>query len=57
MCALACPIEGCITMKEIPSDKPFMNWNQYQVQLAAGTIAKIPPKQAAKPTLPKAAPQ
>ena len=30
MCALACPVEGCITMEEVPTGKPPMNWNQYQ---------------------------
>jgi dihydropyrimidine dehydrogenase (NAD+) subunit PreA len=44
MCALACPVEGCITMKEVPTGKPSMNWNQYQTMLAAGEIEKIEPK-------------
>jgi dihydropyrimidine dehydrogenase (NAD+) subunit PreA len=44
MCALACPVEGCITMKEVRNDKPFMNWNQYQTLLAAGKVEKIQPK-------------
>lgn len=48
MCALACPVEECITMKEIPSGKPSMNWNQYQSQLAAGKMEKIAPKKAVK---------
>jgi dihydropyrimidine dehydrogenase (NAD+) subunit PreA len=48
MCALACPVEGCITMKEIPSDKSPMNWIQYQAMLRDGTITKIPPKAAVK---------
>jgi dihydropyrimidine dehydrogenase (NAD+) subunit PreA len=48
MCALACPVDACITMKEIPSDQPSMNWNQYQALLTAGKIEKIPPKKAAK---------
>jgi dihydropyrimidine dehydrogenase (NAD+) subunit PreA len=48
MCALACPVDGCITMKEMPSDKPPMNWNEYQALLAAGKIEKIQPKKAVK---------
>jgi dihydropyrimidine dehydrogenase (NAD+) subunit PreA len=44
MCALACPVEGCITMKEVPSSKPSMNWNEYQQLLAAGKVQKIEPK-------------
>jgi dihydropyrimidine dehydrogenase (NAD+) subunit PreA len=45
MCALACPVEGCITMKEVPTGKPAMNWNQYQQLLAEGKVTKIEPKQ------------
>jgi dihydropyrimidine dehydrogenase (NAD+) subunit PreA len=48
MCALACPVEGCITMKEIPTDKPAMNWRQYQEMLRAGKMTKIEPKKAVK---------
>jgi dihydropyrimidine dehydrogenase (NAD+) subunit PreA len=48
MCALACPVDGCITMKEIPSNKPPMNWQQYQALLSAGQIEKIQPKKAVK---------
>ena len=44
MCALVCPVEGCITMQEIPSGKPPMNWLQYQELLATGKVQKIPPK-------------
>ena len=44
MCALACPVEGCITMDEIPTGKPPMSWNQYQALLAEGKIEKIKPK-------------
>jgi len=28
MCALACPVEGCITMQEVDSGQPKMTWNQ-----------------------------
>jgi Fe-S-cluster-containing hydrogenase component 2 len=48
MCALACPVEGCITMEEIPTGKPAMNWNQYQQMLKSGEIKKIEPKKAVK---------
>ncbi len=44
MCALACPVEGCITMDEVPTGKPPMTWNQYQFLLAEGKIEKIKPK-------------
>lgn len=48
MCALACPVEGCITMKEVPTGKPPMSWQQYQALLAEGKVEKIPPKQPTK---------
>jgi dihydropyrimidine dehydrogenase (NAD+) subunit PreA len=48
MCALACPVEGCITMEELPSDKPSMNWNQYQTLLKSGRIQPIGPKKAVR---------
>ncbi len=48
MCALACPVEGCITMKQVPTDKPPMNWNQYQSMLADGKISKIAAKKPGK---------
>ena len=41
MCVLACPVDGCITMKEVPSYRPPMNWNQYQELLKAGRIEKL----------------
>ncbi|MCS7034189.1 MAG: 4Fe-4S dicluster domain-containing protein, partial [Phycisphaerae bacterium] len=48
MCALACPVEGCITMKEVPTGKPPMTWPQYLALLAEGKIERIPPKQSTK---------
>jgi dihydropyrimidine dehydrogenase (NAD+) subunit PreA len=48
MCALACPVEGCITMKEVTNGRPAMNWQQYQAALSAGQMEKIPPKQPTK---------
>jgi dihydropyrimidine dehydrogenase (NAD+) subunit PreA len=44
MCALACPVEGCITMEEVVTGKPKMSWNDYQKLLAAGEVEKIQPK-------------
>jgi dihydropyrimidine dehydrogenase (NAD+) subunit PreA len=43
MCSLVCPVEGCITMKEVNTGKPPMSWRQYQEFLAAGQIAPIRP--------------
>jgi dihydropyrimidine dehydrogenase (NAD+) subunit PreA len=43
MCSLVCPVEGCITMKEVDTGKPPITWNEYQAQLAAGKVEKIQP--------------
>jgi dihydropyrimidine dehydrogenase (NAD+) subunit PreA len=51
MCALACPVEGCITMEEVSTGKPPMNWNQYQELLKSRKIEAIEPKKAVKATL------
>jgi dihydropyrimidine dehydrogenase (NAD+) subunit PreA len=43
MCSLICPAEGCITMKQVDSGLPSMNWKQYQEKLAAGTVKPLGP--------------
>jgi dihydropyrimidine dehydrogenase (NAD+) subunit PreA len=43
MCSLVCPVEGCITMREVHTGKPPMTWNQYQSLLASGQIDPIRP--------------
>ncbi len=43
MCSLVCPVDRCITMKQVETGKPPMSWNQYQAGLQAGTMAKIAP--------------
>jgi dihydropyrimidine dehydrogenase (NAD+) subunit PreA len=48
MCALACPVDGCITMEEVHTGNPPMSWNQYQMMLNAGKVNKIAPKKAVK---------
>jgi dihydropyrimidine dehydrogenase (NAD+) subunit PreA len=48
MCALACPVENCITMEEVPTGKEPMNWNQYQDLLKAHEVEPIQPKKAVK---------
>ncbi|MBI2267433.1 MAG: NAD-dependent dihydropyrimidine dehydrogenase subunit PreA [Armatimonadetes bacterium] len=34
LCSLVCPVPGCITMKEIDTGKPYMNWKEFQKSLA-----------------------
>ncbi|HVS72183.1 MAG TPA: NAD-dependent dihydropyrimidine dehydrogenase subunit PreA [Phycisphaerae bacterium] len=43
MCALACPVEGCITMDEVPTVKGKMSWNEYQKMLSEGKVERIEP--------------
>lgn len=43
MCSLVCPVEGCISMKQVPGTIPSMTWKEYQKKLAAGEVQKIQP--------------
>ena len=41
LCSLVCPVENCITMKEVATGKAPMSWNQYQKMPEAGKTEKI----------------
>jgi dihydropyrimidine dehydrogenase (NAD+) subunit PreA len=43
MCSLVCPVEGCITMREVDSGRPPMSWNDYQAKLARREVEPIWP--------------
>lgn len=43
MCSLVCPVQGCISMKPVPSGLQSMTWKEYQQKLAAGEVQKIQP--------------
>jgi dihydropyrimidine dehydrogenase (NAD+) subunit PreA len=43
LCSLVCPVEGCITMKEVDTGRPPLSWNEYQALLAEGKMEKIRP--------------
>jgi dihydropyrimidine dehydrogenase (NAD+) subunit PreA len=43
LCSLVCPVERCITMKEVETGKPPLTWNEYQALLAEGKMEKIRP--------------
>jgi len=45
MCSLCCPVEGCITMTQVDSGLPSMNWKEYQEKLASGEMQPIKPPQ------------
>jgi len=43
LCSLVCPVEGCISMKEVDTGRPSMSWNDYQRLLGEGKVEKIQP--------------
>jgi dihydropyrimidine dehydrogenase (NAD+) subunit PreA len=43
MCSLVCPVEGCISMREVDTGQSPMSWNLYQAKLARGEVATIEP--------------
>jgi dihydropyrimidine dehydrogenase (NAD+) subunit PreA len=43
MCSLVCPVDGCISMRQVDTGKSPMSWQQYQELLAAGAIKSIGP--------------
>jgi dihydropyrimidine dehydrogenase (NAD+) subunit PreA len=43
LCSLVCPVEGCVSMKEVDSGKLPLSWNEYQALLAEGKVEKIQP--------------
>jgi dihydropyrimidine dehydrogenase (NAD+) subunit PreA len=36
LCALVCPVDNCITMKQIDTGQPFESWNMRAKRLAGG---------------------
>jgi dihydropyrimidine dehydrogenase (NAD+) subunit PreA len=47
MCSLVCPVDGCISMREVDIGLAPMSWNQYQARLARGEVEPIaPPRHA-----------
>ena len=38
MCSLICPVEGCITMREVDTGRPPMSWNTLQAQRDGGGV-------------------
>src|SRR5271169_6499650 len=41
LCALVCPVDNCITMKQIDADKPFESWKMRAKRLAASPGAGL----------------
>lgn len=42
LCSLVCPVDNCIDMVEMKSDKQPMSWKEYQQRLADGDMDTIP---------------
>jgi dihydropyrimidine dehydrogenase (NAD+) subunit PreA len=42
LCMLVCPVQGCITMDEIPTGRPATSWRQYQDALGKGETCELP---------------
>jgi dihydropyrimidine dehydrogenase (NAD+) subunit PreA len=42
LCMLVCPVQGCITMDEIPTGRTPMSWRQYQEALGKGIECEMP---------------
>ncbi len=47
MCSIVCPVDRCITMRDVDTGLAPMSWNQYQTRLARGEIDPIEPPQHA----------
>jgi dihydropyrimidine dehydrogenase (NAD+) subunit PreA len=42
LCALVCPVQGCITMVSLETGSVCLTWNDYQEKVALGEMAPIP---------------
>jgi len=42
LCALVCPVESCITMRQVSTGKPPMSWNDRVRQSPSDTVAGCP---------------
>jgi dihydropyrimidine dehydrogenase (NAD+) subunit PreA len=42
LCMLVCPVQGCITMREVPTGRAPMSWRQYQEALGRGVACEPP---------------
>jgi dihydropyrimidine dehydrogenase (NAD+) subunit PreA len=42
LCSLVCPVDDCIQMISVETNKPSMSWSDYQAALAEGRMDPIP---------------
>lgn len=42
LCSLVCPVDNCITMVDVETDKSHMSWKDYQGKLERGEMDAIP---------------
>jgi dihydropyrimidine dehydrogenase (NAD+) subunit PreA len=43
LCSLVCPVNACVSMQEMDSGLPSMNWSEYQDKLSRGEVSPILP--------------
>ena len=43
LCSLVCPVEGCITMVSVATDRPKLTWAEHQTLIATGAATAFPP--------------
>ena len=42
LCAIVCPVDDCIEMVDVDTDRPFLSWKQYQEKLETREMEPIP---------------
>lgn len=43
LCSLVCPVDECITMVSVDTQRPKMSWSDYQAKVSRGEMKPIPP--------------
>jgi dihydropyrimidine dehydrogenase (NAD+) subunit PreA len=43
LCSIVCPVEHCITMVSVDTQRPKLSWSDYQAALSRGEMQPIPP--------------
>jgi dihydropyrimidine dehydrogenase (NAD+) subunit PreA len=43
LCSLVCPVDECITMVSVDTNRAKMSWSDYQAKLSSGEMKAIPP--------------
>ena len=43
LCSLVCPVDECITMVSVDTQRAKMSWSDYQAKMSRGEMQPIPP--------------